>query len=376
MDEETKMEFHSGEDNRLRIVLSGRLDIHANEKFWSGILARIGELPAGAHLTIDARGVDYCDVSGLSLLVKAESSCRQRQISCEITGLAESFDEIRRKFTDDQYLFESLKKPVPTSIPEDVGRSTVSILHELRSYVEYTGQVCVVIVRALAQPGSIRWRDVVTTFEKAGVNALPVVALISFLVGLIISFQAAIPMRQFGVEIFVVNLLTIAVLRELGAFMTALVLSGRSGSAFAAEIGTMKVNEEVNALITMGIDPVRFLVVSRLIAGILLMPFLTIFSNVIAIAGGLVVMMLQGFTPDAFFNQFKQAFRPVDLWVGLIKSFFFGAIVAGAGCYQGLKTLSGPTAVGDSTTKAVVSCIVLIVAVDGIFSVVLYFLKL
>ncbi len=358
-----------------RVAITGRLDLHACEKYWKKLPHEVS-LFTGKGFTADASAVDYCDVSGIALLVRLNRICREKNISFQLEGLRPEFATIYQRFGDDGFLFRDRPKPAKLDFVSELGKSTASIFGEIRDYITFLGQVSVVMVKALATFRKIRWSDTVVTFEKAGVNALPVVALISFLVGLIISFQAAIPMKQFGVEIFVVNLLTIAVLRELGGFMTALVLSGRSGSAFAAEIGTMKVNEEVNALVTMGIDPVRFLVVSRMIAGIVLMPFLTMFANVIAIAGGLVVMLLQGFTPDAFFNQFKLAFRPVDLWVGLVKSVFFGAIVAGAGCYQGLKTLSGPTAVGDSTTRAVVSCIVLIVAVDGVFSVLLYFLGL
>lgn len=372
----TQINIQSDHENRLQIEITGRLDILATEEYWQKALPRVQQLSQGSDVSIDVRGVDYCDVSGIATLVQTSHFCEDKGISCVVEGLKPQFQQIYKRFENEGFLFEPLKSEKRLPLVDEVGKATLSVFQELRNYVVFLGQVCVVMVKALSMPHKIRWHDTALTFEKAGVNALPVVALISFLVGLIISFQAAIPMKQFGVEIFVVNLLTIAVLRELGGFMTALVLSGRSGSAFAAEIGAMKVNEEINALETMGIDPIRFLVVSRMIAGILLMPFLTMFANVIAISGGLVVMLLQGFTPDAFFNQFKLAFRPIDLWVGLIKSFFFGGIVAGAGCYQGLKTLSGSTAVGDSTTKSVVSCIVLIVAVDGIFSILLYFLGL
>jgi phospholipid/cholesterol/gamma-HCH transport system permease protein len=204
------------------------------------------------------------------------------------------------------------------------------------------------------------------------VQALVVVALISFLTGLILAFQAAPPLQQFGVDLFVVNLVALAMVRELGPIMTAIVLAGRSGSAFAAEIGTMKVNEEINALTTMGLDPVRFLAAPRILAGILLTPVLTIYSGLFGVAGGLFVMLLRGFPAITIWRQLTGAVAVDDVLAGFIKAFFFGALVAGIGCLRGLQTQSGATAVGIATTRSVVSGILLIVLVDAIFAVVYY----
>jgi phospholipid/cholesterol/gamma-HCH transport system permease protein len=201
------------------------------------------------------------------------------------------------------------------------------------------------------------------------------VALISFLMGMIMAFQSAMPMRQFGVDIFVVNLVALAITRELGPLMTAVVLAGRSGSAFAAEIGTMKVNEEVAALSTMGLDPVRFLAVPRVLAGIVVTPVLTVYSMVFGIAGGFFVMMMLGFPLATLTNQLAGSLTSQDVVAGLIKSFFFGAVVAGVGCMRGLQTGAGASAVGDSTTRSVVTGIFFIVVIDAIFAVVYYQLK-
>jgi phospholipid/cholesterol/gamma-HCH transport system permease protein len=211
--------------------------------------------------------------------------------------------------------------------------------------------------------------------QTAGVNALVVTGMVSFLTGVIMAFQAAVPLRQFGVDIFVVNLVALALLRELGPIMTAVVFAGRSGSAFAAEIGTMKVNEELNALQTMGLDPVRFLVVPRVLAGFLVTPILTIYANLLGVAGGFFVMMLQGFPFAALWNQLLTAVTVHDVLSGLIKSFVFGVLVAGIGCLRGLQTGTGAEAVGVSTTRAVVSGIFLVVVVDAIFAVIFYVIK-
>jgi phospholipid/cholesterol/gamma-HCH transport system permease protein len=192
--------------------------------------------------------------------------------------------------------------------------------------------------------------------------------------GLIMAFQAAVPLGQFGAQIFVANLIGLAILRELGPLMTAIVLAGRSGSAFAAELGTMKVREEIDALKTMGLEPVRFLVVPRVIAALVMTPLLTVFADLVGLMGGSVVLLSLGFPLITFFHQLQSAVSYGSPVGGLVKSFFFGIIVAAVGCMRGLQTKSGATAVGESTTSAVVSSIILIVVTDGIFSVIYYYL--
>jgi phospholipid/cholesterol/gamma-HCH transport system permease protein len=195
---------------------------------------------------------------------------------------------------------------------------------------------------------------------------LPIVALISFLLGVILAFQSAIPMKKFGAEIFVADLIGLAMLRELGPLMTAILLAGRSGAAFAAEIGTMKVNQEVDALTTMGLDPVRFLVTTRVIAAILMTPLLTLFADLVSLIGG--AMTLQSFSiPFVTF---------IHEMAGFVKSFVFAILIAGIGCLRGLQTSAGASAVGDAATRAVVSGIILLVIVDGIFAVLYFFLDI
>ena len=243
---------------------------------------------------------------------------------------------------------------------------------DLQEQVSFLGQTLVVLLRFIRRPRELRWTDVWLTYERAGVQALVVVGLIAFLTGLIMAFQAAPPLQEFGVDIYVVNLVSLAMLRELGPIMTAIVLAGRSGSAFAAEIGTMKVNEEINALTTMGLDPVRFLVAPRVLAGVLVTPVLTIYANLVGVGGGLAVMMGHGYPPVILWRQLVSAVEINDVLAGLIKAFVFGALVAGIGCLRGLQTKSGASAVGVSTTRSVVTSIFFIVVVDAIFAVVYY----
>jgi phospholipid/cholesterol/gamma-HCH transport system permease protein len=234
------------------------------------------------------------------------------------------------------------------------------------------GQITRALIHAFFHPVSVRWKDALLTAERSGVNALPIVTLISFIVGLVMAFQSAMPMKMFGAEIYVANLIGIAMVRELGPLMTAIILAGRSGSAFAAEIGTMKINEEIDALSTMGLDPVRFLMVPRIIAAVFITPLLTIFSNFVGIMGGSIVLLSMGYPAVTYYSQVVSFVTWIDFTGGLVKCFVFGILIAASGCIRGIETQSGPGAVGASTTSAVVTGITLIAVFDGIFSVLFY----
>lgn len=342
-----------------RIKLAGRLDAESVAGVWQEAVKA-----AGKGAKVDARGVEYCDGAGSALL------CELRRRGGEIRGLRPEIAKVFELFEGD----ESPEKDGPrkASAVENLGRLGADLLADLREQVSFLGQMVVVFLSFRRGRYRLRWGDVWTVFERAGVQALVVVGMISFLTGLIMAFQAAPSLRQFGVDIFVVNLVGLAMLRELGPIMTAIVLAGRSGSAFAAEIGTMKVNEEINALNTMGLDPVRFLVAPRVLAGIMVTPVLIIYSDLLGVAGGFLVMVCRGFPPAALWQQLTNAVKVDDVLAGLIKGFFFGALVAGIGCLRGLQTKEGASSVGISTTRSVVSAIFLIVVVDAIFAVVYY----
>jgi phospholipid/cholesterol/gamma-HCH transport system permease protein len=289
-----------------------------------------------------------------------------------VEGLAARFRELYDGLERDKLRAASEPERGHGGWVADVGYTTSERAGDWRAEAEFVGEVGAGLVSLARHPRGLRVREWWRIVEKAGSNALPIVGLVSFLTGVIIAFQAAMPMRQFGVDIFVVNLVALAITRELGPIMTAIVLAGRTGSAFAAEIGTMKVNEEVAALTTMGLNPVRFLAVPRVLAGIAVTPLLTVYSMAAGIAGGLVVLMLIDFPLATLMNQLSGALELQDIAAGLIKSFFFGAVVAGVGCLRGLRTGAGAAAVGDSTTRSVVTSIFLIVVLDAIFAVVYY----
>jgi phospholipid/cholesterol/gamma-HCH transport system permease protein len=316
---------------------------------------------------VDASGVTYCDSSGAALFYEL-----QKRQNAKIAGLPKDAESLLKPYSDADFPKLGGTKEKHESAPVSIGRVAAGLSQDVYEQMVFTGQAAVALVRGLANPRLVRWGDMWRTVETAGVNAIVIVGLIGFLTGMIMAFQSTVPLQQFGVDIFVVNLVALAMLRELGGIMTAIVLAGRSGSAFAAEIGTMKVNEEVDALTTMGLDPVRFLVVPKLMAAIIVTPLLTVYANVIGIAGGLMVVMMFGHPWASVYNQLVSSVELKDVATGMIKSVFFGALVGGIGCLRGLQTKSGASAVGESTTRAVVSGIFLIIAVDAIFAVVFY----
>ena len=292
----------------------------------------------------------------------------------EIRGLPVEYQPLLELFDPSEFKEVKPARPEPVHLPLQVGEAAAHLWHDMAALVRFVGELAAALAAAARHPGNVRWRDALLAAENAGVNALPIVALISFLMGLIMAFQSAIPMRQFGVEIFVADLVALSMLRELGPLMTAIILAGRSGSAFAAELGTMKVNEEINALTTMGLDPVRFLVVTRVLAAVFMMPFLTIFANLMGLIGGSVVLLSMDYPLVTYVQEVLNAVHLKDLMSGLGKSVVFAILVAGVGCLRGLQTRTGASAVGLSATSAVVSGIVLVVIADGVFSVMFYYL--
>ncbi len=357
----------------LGVKIIGRLDSMSTGSIWRQTNLEL-DRTSPKQVIVDASEIEYCDGSGIGYLFELRQRLEKGGSELTIRGLHKEFQQLLDLFKPSEFQEPPEIKPESVNFFEKIGQSTCKICEEARVLVEFVGETGTALLKALLNPKQVRWKDAFLVAETAGVNALPVITLIGFLMGLIMAFQAAIPMRQFGAVIYVANLVGLSMVRELGPLMTAIVLAGRSGSAFAAELGTMKVNEEIDALITMGLDPVRFLVVTRLLAAVIMTPLLTLFADLIGVLGGSIVLISLGYSLSSYFKQIFSMVTYVDLLGGLFKSIVFGLLVAGIGCLRGLQTEIGASAVGESTTRAVVGGIVLIVAVDGIFSVVYYYL--
>lgn len=357
------------------LTLSGRLDADGVADIWDAALAlaRDGQ---GA-LVLDAAKVSYLAGPGVALILELTRIARQAGRTIDVAGLPTRFQDLLEPERTERLLAEPTAPRSPRfTLPLEVGRAVARLFDDLAHQTTFVGEFASALVWAALHPRRVRWRDALAVAETAGVNALPIIILIGFLMGLIMSFQSAVPLKQFGAEIYVGKLLVISMTRELGPLVTAIILAGRSGSAFAAEIGTMSVNEELNALETMGLSPVRFLVVTRVLAAMAMTPILTVFFNLAALVGGALVMRTFGYPLVTYLNQLSTSASVGDIIGGLFKATVFGLLVCAIGCQRGLRASGGPSAVGDATTSAVVSGITLIAMSDGIFAVVFYALKL
>ncbi len=369
----TRVALDPGPDGKATLTLSGPLDVATAAEARRAVEKRLRGVP-WTGLDVDVGGVDRGDMSGMSLLYELSQGQVVPGVKATVRGLRPEFQTLLSAFPAPDALAAIRQPPPRQSLLGQVGAATVSMLADARAQMVFLGGVLQGFAAVVRRPRVMRWREVAVVFEKAGVNALPIVSLISLLMGLVIAFEAAQPLEMFGAQIFIANMIGLVMIREFSPIFTAIIFAGRSGSAFAAEIGTMKVNEELNALETMGLDPLRFLVIQRIFAGTLLMPVLAAYSMVLGVLGGIIVMLTMGFPFAQVWAQLVGAMGVHDVLVGISKSFVFGAIIAALGCLRGMQTKEGPNAVGDSTTRAVVAGILMIIVVDAVYSVLTYVL--
>jgi phospholipid/cholesterol/gamma-HCH transport system permease protein len=362
-------------DGSRELRLAGRLDAYSIADVWGQARAAVAQAPQ-QRIVVDAARVDYCDGGGIAMLVDLLRQERPPQAPVTVRALKPEFQTLLDQFDPVALRTPAAEREERLQAVQEIGRAALITWSDIVKQIAFVGETGSALWYAIRNPASVRWKDVWYTCEQVGANALPIVALISFLIGLIIAFQSAVPMRQFGAELFVADLVGLAILRELGPLMTAILLAGRSGAAFAAEIGTMKVNEELNALTTMGLDPVRFLVVTRILAAVLMVPLLTLFADMIGVLGGALTMISFNIPILTYLREVDSLVDVKDLFAGLAKTPVFAILIAGIGCLRGLETQSGASAVGISATRAVVSGIILLVVVDGVYAFIYYLMDI
>ena len=360
-------------DGVLSIALAGKLDKATVVDVWPKAVDALRKASA-KRVVIDASGVGYCDGSGLGLFAELRRLAAQRGGQTEIVGLAPDLRRLVGISELSDPTAEELKPVLPPGLVTNVGRAVAEILADMKDIVTFTGELTVVLLWAITHPHRIRGREMLAICEKVGVNALPVVCLLGAMVGLIMAFQTAVPLQRYGAVSVMPSIVGISMIRELSPLITAIILAGRSGSAFAAEIGTMRVTQEIDALQTFGLDPVKFLAIPRVLAGMLMAPLLTMFNIVLGVSAGYLVMANYGYSVRFYVNAVINSVTYGDLLGGVAKTLVLGLVIAATGCLRGLRTEKGPSAVGDSTTKAVVAGIVLIVIADMIFGVVYFYL--
>ena len=329
-------------------------------------------LTAGiAKLTFDTKSLGAYDSALVCMLFKIYQTCQQMGIVFDDNSLPEGPRELLRLAVAVPEANAAKKNSGKSNILGKVGIRALDVLGAFEDQSRFIGEISIASIKAAFGRARYRLVDLLTIIQKTGPEALPIVALISFLVGLILAFVGAIQLAKYGSEIFVADLVGIAKVREMGAIMVGIVMSGRTGASFAAELGSMKVNEEISAFRTFGISPIEFLVFPRIIALVMMFPLLTIFANVIGMLGGMVIGVgMFDISYEQYANRTLAALDLIQISTGVGKSFIFGIIVACIGCKMGLQCEKSSAGVGQATTSSVVQSITWIIVADAIFAVI------
>ncbi len=339
-----------------------------------GAWDRVRELlrPSPPQLDFDVSAVDGLDGGATALLLELRSEAAAAGSAAQIVGATGRVKSMLELYGAHPQRPSLLPPPQRIGILDQIGREVLTLVNESNA-LDFVGDAVIAGGQVARAPRRLNWADVPRLMERAGADGIPIVLMINFLVGLVTGFQAAIQLQQFGANIFVADLVGLSVTRELAPLMTAIIIAGRSGAAFSAELGTMRVSEEIDALRTLGLDPYQFLVFPRVLALTLVAPLLTIMADAIGIAGGLLVAM---YSLDLTFHAYvAETTKALDLWdvfSGILKSAVFGFNVALVACQRGLATRGGAEGVGRSTTSAVVTSLFAIVVLDAIFTVVFH----
>lgn len=360
---------HESQDGLHVLRLEGRLGLQEGVVLWQQLRDAVAALPASGEqrqCTIELAGVQRMEGAAAALLVGLQDDCRRKGIRVAFAGASEDVSSLLALYGAGTEIARAQPRP---GFVTRVGLATLALVSSLRSVPEFAGSLVISFGRAIRSPRSIQWSDVPGLMERAGADGLFIVGLVNFLVGLILGLQGALQLERFGAESFLPSLVGISVVRELGPLMTAILVAGRTGAAYAAELGTMKVSEEVDALRTLGLDPNRFLVLPRVITLFFMVPLLTVLGDVLGIFGGMAIgMSYYDMSFQAYLLGTQEGIALKDVHTGVGKSFFFGALIAIVACQRGLTTRGGAAGVGRSTTSAVVSVLFALVAFDFFFT--------
>ena len=322
------------------------------------------------RLAFDTRGITAWDSGLVTFVLQLLAEAKAENVEVDRAGLPDGVQRLLRLVEAVPEKQTGRGRAVPPWLTR-IGLGALALWSGVTSGLGFLGEALLGLGALLRGRARFRASDLLFVIQECGPRALGIVSLISFLLGLILAFVGAVQLQQFGASIFVANLVAIAMTREIGCIMTGIVMAGRTGAAFAAQLGTMNTNQEIDALRTMGISPMEFLVLPRMLALILMMPLLTIYANLVGIVGGAVVGIgMLGLTPVQYFEQTRGAVHVTDFLLGVGKSVVFGVVVALAGCLRGMQSGRSAEAVGLAATSAVVTSIVLLIVLDGFFAVI------
>ena len=371
MNDSAAYKLDIAKNGNFHIRLGPRIDVSTAGNLFNSLLPDVARLKP-AKLTIDLAETRHLDDYGILFLKEIEEMLASYNGRFDCINPSPDIKkrlDIAAMEEAERCQIEALKKSPNIFIR--FGEIVIREAFNIRYMISFLGSVVLAFMHTVRHPGSLRVEETILQMEKSGVDAVPIVGLISFLMGLIMAFMSSIQLSQFGANIYVASLVALAMVSELGPIMTAIVVAGRSGSLFAAEIGTMQISEEVDALFVMGINLTQFLADPRILACILVVPLLTLFSDFFAITGGMIVgMTLLDLTPGTYLGQTWETITLFEVLWGMLKSVVFATLISWAGCLRGFQVRGGADAVGHAATSAVVSSIFLIILFDSIFAVI------
>lgn len=356
--------------DRLVIRVGGRWDIDTA----AALDRELAALPQvdGAAAELDLSGLDALDTAGAWLLRRTRDALAARGITVSLTHADPGFAALLEQVEKVDATPAPVERPPGklVEIAARVGEATIDAGREGWRLLGFYGMLVVKLWGVILRPRRLRLTAIVYHMEQTGLNAVPIIALLSFLIGVVLAFQGAAQLQRFGAELLVVNLLGISILRELGVLLTAIIIAGRSGSAFTAEIGTMKINQEIDAIETLGLDPFEVLILPRVLALFVTLPLLGFFGSIMGLFGGAVMSyFILDITFGQFIKQLQTAVSLNQLWIGLVKAPVFAFTIAMVGCYEGLKVTGSAESVGRLTTQSVVVSIFLVIIIDAVFSI-------
>jgi len=355
-----------------RIALGGQITIDDAAALWKRISETLAHVEELRNIELDLTQIQRIDGACMALLVQLRTDLRHRKVQCEFVGGSPEVRRIVSLYGGRRKTRHARAKRRPISAIAQIGDATLNVIDEAKQILDFFGRLIVSTAHVLRHPKSLNLRDVGLTIERAGADATAIVLLINFLIGFVMAYQSAGQLKQFGASIYVADLVGVSMTRELGPLMMAIIICGRTGASFAAELGTMKVSEEVDALRTLGFSPLPFLVIPRMVGLILLAPILVLMADAIGICGGALVAWISlDINPTSFLIQLQSAVKAGDIISGVIKAMVFCAAIALISCQQGLATSGGAEGVGRRTTSAVVSTLFTLILLDALFTVVL-----
>jgi len=374
MAENSQVSFTLAGDSTLNVQLCGVWQLRSGVPP-ATLVERELETGRARSVAFDAGKLGSWDSSVLIFLVQLSELCRQRQIPMDRAGLPAGVQKLLALAEAVPERKGARRELTEASVLERIGTTAIGVAGSLTEMLSFLGEMTISSVRLFGMKARYRASDLFLLIQQCGAQALPIVTLISFLVGVILAFVGAVQLKQFGAQIYVADLVGIAMMREMGAMMTGIIMAGRTGAAFAAQLGTMKVTQEVDALTTAGFSPLEFLVLPRVIALILMMPLLCLYSDFVGVLGGAVIGVgMLDLSWTTYFQETVNAITLSDIVGGVFKSSIYGVLIALSGCLRGLQCGNSSSAVGDAATSAVVTGIVAIVVACGSFAVVFYIL--